>query len=161
MRGSLSIHIKKEESMAAIRKTTRQQREEFFWGWLFILPTMIGLTVLNIIPIFQTIYQSFFKTGDFGRGNIFVGLSNYQRLLADADVWQALINTLKYAVVEVVFSRLSSGISSPSQTGPQIRIGARPRSGQSLKTGHPTSSRRLNTWSRITTSRFESASSQT
>lgn len=90
--------------MAAIRKTTRQQREEFFWGWLFILPTMIGLTVLNIIPIFQTIYQSFFKTGDFGRGNIFVGLSNYQRLLADADVWQALINTLKYAVVEVVFS---------------------------------------------------------
>ncbi len=104
MRGSLSIHIKKEESMAAIRKTTRQQREEFFWGWLFILPTMIGLTVLNIIPIFQTIYQSFFKTGDFGRGNIFVGLSNYQRLLADADVWQALINTLKYAVVEVVFS---------------------------------------------------------
>lgn len=104
MRGSLSIHIKKEESIAAIRKTTRQQREEFFWGWLFILPTMIGLTVLNIIPIFQTIYQSFFKTGDFGRGNIFVGLSNYQRLLADADVWQALINTLKYAVVEVVFS---------------------------------------------------------
>ena len=90
--------------MAAIRKTTRQQREEFFWGWLFILPTMVGLTVLNIIPIFQTIYQSFFKTGDFGRGNIFVGLSNYQRLLADADVWQALINTLKYAVVEVVFS---------------------------------------------------------
>lgn len=90
--------------MAAIRKTTRQQREEFFWGWLFILPTMIGLTILNIIPIFQTIYQSFFKTGDFGRGNIFVGLSNYQRLLADADVWQALINTLKYAVVEVVFS---------------------------------------------------------
>lgn len=90
--------------MAAIRKTTRQQREEFFWGWLFILPTMIGLTVLNIIPIFQTIYQSFFKTGDFGRGNIFVGLSNYQRHLADADVWQALINTLKYAVVEVVFS---------------------------------------------------------
>lgn len=90
--------------MAAIRKATRQQREEFFWGWLFILPTMVGLTVLNIIPIFQTIYQSFFKTGDFGRGNIFVGLSNYQRLLADADVWQALINTLKYAVVEVVFS---------------------------------------------------------
>ena len=90
--------------MAAIRKATRQQREEFFWGWLFILPTMVGLTVLNIIPIFQTIYQSFFKIGDFGRGNIFVGLSNYQRLLADADVWQALINTLKYAVVEVVFS---------------------------------------------------------
>jgi ABC-type sugar transport systems, permease components len=42
--------------------------------------------------------------GDFGRGNIFVGLDNYSRLLADADVWQALSNTLRYAVVEVPIS---------------------------------------------------------
>lgn len=61
-------------------KTTGRQRSEFIWGWLFILPTVIGLIVLNIIPIFQTIYQSFFKTGDFGRGNIFVGLENYQKV---------------------------------------------------------------------------------
>jgi len=77
---------------------------EFLWGWLFILPTLIGLMILNIIPIFQTIYQSFFKMGDFGKGNIFVGLENYQKLIADSQVWQALLNTLKYAVVEVPFS---------------------------------------------------------
>ena len=40
---------------------TKRERSEFLWGWLFILPTTIGLIVLNIIPIFQTIYQSFFK----------------------------------------------------------------------------------------------------
>ncbi len=90
--------------MASIKKISLRRREEFFWGWLFILPTMVGLIVLNIIPIFQTIYQSFFKTGDFGRGNIFVGLSNYVRLINDKDVWQALANTLKYAVTEVVVS---------------------------------------------------------
>lgn len=83
---------------------TGRERSEFLWGWLFILPTTIGLIVLNIIPIFQTIYQSFFKTGDFGKGNIFVGLSNYQKVFGDGEVWQALINTLKYAVVEVPFS---------------------------------------------------------
>ena len=77
-------------------KVTSRERSEFIWGWLFILPTMIGLIVLNIIPIFQTIYQSFFKTGDFGIGNIFVGVQNYEKLFADADVWQALINTFKY-----------------------------------------------------------------
>ncbi|WZL83269.1 sugar ABC transporter permease [Vallitaleaceae bacterium 9-2] len=71
---------------------------------MFILPTMIGLFVLNIIPIFQTIYQSFFKAGAFGKGNVFVGLDNYRRMFADASVWQALINTFKYAVVEVPFS---------------------------------------------------------
>ena len=86
------------------QKTTKQKRSEFLWGWLFILPTMAGLIVLNIIPIFQTIYQSFFKTGAFGRGNIFVGLENYERLFADGSVWQALINTFKYAIVEVPFS---------------------------------------------------------
>lgn len=85
-------------------KTTGRERSEFIWGWLFILPTVIGLVVLNIIPIFQTIYQSFFKTGDFGRGNIFVGLENYQKVFADKEIWQALLNTFKYAIVEVPFS---------------------------------------------------------
>lgn len=74
------------------------------WGWAFVLPTMIGLIVLNIIPIFQTIYQSFFKTGDFGKGNIFIGLDNYAKLMGDAEVWQSVINTFKYAIVEVPFS---------------------------------------------------------
>ena len=65
---------------------TKRERSEFLWGWLFILPTTIGLIVLNIIPIFQTIYQSFFKTGDFGKGNIFIGLQNYQKVFADKDL---------------------------------------------------------------------------
>jgi len=87
-----------------IKKGTSRERNEFMWGWLFILPTMIGLIVLNIIPIFQTIWQSFFKTGDFGKGNIFIGAENYIRLLGDAEVWQSVLNTFKYAIVEVPFS---------------------------------------------------------
>ncbi len=87
-----------------IKKGTSRERNEFMWGWAFVLPTMIGLIVLNIIPIFQTIYQSFFKTGDFGKGNIFIGLDNYVKLMGDAEVWQSVINTFKYAIVEVPFS---------------------------------------------------------
>ena len=86
------------------KKVTSRERSEFRWGWAFIIPTMLGLIILNIIPIFQTIYKSFFQTGDFGRGNIFVGLENYQTMFADSQVWQALINTIKYAIVEVPFS---------------------------------------------------------
>lgn len=90
--------------MSNIKKGTSRERNEFMWGWLFILPTMFGLIVLNIIPIFQTIWQSFFKTGDFGRGNIFIGAENYIRLFGDAEVWQSVLNTFKYAIVEVPFS---------------------------------------------------------
>ncbi len=90
------------------KKVTSQERNEFIWGWIFIIPTMLGLIILNIIPIFQTIYKSFFKTGDFGRGNIFVGMENYQKMFADTQVWQALLNTLKYALMEVQFSIIIS-----------------------------------------------------
>ena len=90
------------------KKVTSQERNEFIWGWIFIIPTMLGLIILNIIPIFQTIYKSFFKTGDFGRGNIFVGMENYQKMFADTQVWQALLNTLKYALMEVPFSIIIS-----------------------------------------------------
>ena len=90
------------------KKISPREKSEFIWGWLFIAPTMIGLIILNIIPIFQTIYQSFFKTGDFGKGNIFVGGANYVKVFSDTEVWQALFNTLKYAVVEVPLSIIIS-----------------------------------------------------
>ena len=86
------------------KKGTSQARNEFIWGWIFILPTMLGLIILNIYPIIQTIIQSFYKTGAFGKGNIFIGLDNYTKMFGDPEVWQSLINTFKYAIVEVPFS---------------------------------------------------------
>ena len=80
-------------------RTTRRGRAEFIWGWAFILPTMIGLVVLNIIPIFQTIYQSFFQTGAFGKGNEFVGFDNYTQLFSDVEVWRSLLNTILYTLI--------------------------------------------------------------
>jgi multiple sugar transport system permease protein len=85
---------------------TQRRKEEAVWGLGFILPTVAGLVILNIIPIFQTIWQSFFKVGDFGRGNMFVGFQNYLSLIQDRQVWQALANTFAYAVVETPVSIL-------------------------------------------------------
>lgn len=84
-------------------KNTRN-RNTFLWGWILILPTILGLLILNIYPMFETIYQSFFKTGDFGRGNTFVGFKNYIKLINDLDVLQAVINTFKFTIVEVPVS---------------------------------------------------------
>ena len=57
--------------------------------------------ILNIIPIFQTLYLSFFKSGDFGKGNVFVGLENYSKMISDPQVWNAVGNTLKYTIIVV------------------------------------------------------------
>ena len=85
------------------KKMTPAQRTEAKWGLIFVAPTIIGLIILNFYPIFNTIYQSFCKTGDFGKGNTFVGLANYQKVIASAETWQSLWNTIKYAIIEVPF----------------------------------------------------------
>lgn len=85
-------------------KMTPSQKSQAKWGLAFVAPTMIGLIVLNFYPIFNTIYQSFFKTGDFGMGNIFVGLQNYATVLGGNEFWSSLLNTFKYAIIEVPFS---------------------------------------------------------
>ena len=84
-------------------KMTARAKNEAIWAWCFILPTILGLVILNFYPVFNTIYQSFCKTGDFGRGNVFVGLANYQAVLTAGETWHSLWNTIKYAIIEVPF----------------------------------------------------------
>jgi multiple sugar transport system permease protein len=84
-------------------KMSKAEKREATWAYAFIAPTMIGLIILNFYPIFNTIYQSFFKTGDFGKGNTFIGLGNYTKLLSNTEIWQAFWNTIKYAIIEVPF----------------------------------------------------------
>lgn len=84
-------------------KRTAAAKNESRWAWAFILPTMLGLIILNFYPAIETVYQSFCKTGDFGMGNIWVGLDNYKKAFGESETWQSLWNTIKYAIIEVPF----------------------------------------------------------
>ena len=84
-------------------KMSAAAKNEAVWAWAFITPTMLGLIILNFYPVFNTIYQSFCKTGDFGKGNKFVGLANYVTVLQASETWTSLLNTIKYALIEVPF----------------------------------------------------------
>ena len=88
---------------APAKKMTAAEKNEAKWAWAFIAPTMLGLIILNFYPAVNTVYQSFCKTGDFGRGNTFVGLANYATVLKASETWQSLWNTIKYALIEVPF----------------------------------------------------------
>jgi multiple sugar transport system permease protein len=85
------------------QQMTVREKREMIWGWAFILPTILGLVILNFYPVINTIYQSFCKTGDFGAGNTWVGLKNYKEVFAATETWQSLWNTIKYAIIEVPF----------------------------------------------------------
>lgn len=84
-------------------KMSAAAKNEAAWGYAFVAPTMLGLIILNFYPVINTVYQSFCKTGDFGKGNTFVGLANYQDVIANSETWTSLINTVKYALIEVPF----------------------------------------------------------
>jgi multiple sugar transport system permease protein len=85
------------------KKMTAAEKNETIWGLAFVAPTMLGLIILNFYPVINTIYQSFCKTGDFGKGNTFVGLANYQSVVSASETWTSLLNTVKYALIEVPF----------------------------------------------------------
>lgn len=93
------LHVDKEKRVMAKtsgRRIAGKRANEIGWAYFMVAPTIIGLIVLNIIPIFQTFYMSFFKSGAFGKGNIFIGLDNYRTLIADPQVGYAIRNTLVY-----------------------------------------------------------------
>lgn len=77
---------------------------DWLWGYFFVLPTAIGLIVLNIYPIFKTLLMSFSSSGMFGKTE-FSGVENYQKLFADissgGEVYHAIINTLVFTVASV------------------------------------------------------------
>ena len=85
------------------RPMTAKQKNEAIWAYAFVAPTIIGLIVLNFYPAIDTVWQSFCKTGDFGKGNTFVGLENYSKAFASSEVLQSILNTIKYAIIEVPF----------------------------------------------------------
>jgi len=74
---------------------------EWWWAYVFILPTTLGLGIFSIWPIFQTFYFSFTTWGAFG-GHDWSGLKNYQHVLRDHELLQASINTLIYTGVALL-----------------------------------------------------------
>ncbi len=71
--------------------------------WLFIFPTVLGLTVFRLIPIAWSFYLSFTDWNLLAKPT-FIQLGNYKELLASEDFITILLNTLQFSVVYVIGS---------------------------------------------------------
>ena len=82
-----------------------KKKSESILGMAFFGPALVLLTVFLFIPMILTLVFSFTDFFALNPGlTHFVGLENYQKVFADKEIWQALLNTFKYAIVEVPFS---------------------------------------------------------
>ncbi len=67
------------------------------WGYIFLLPFITVYVVFQLIPMFTTIYNSFFENYMSGLTQVgpnFVGLDNYKSLFVQGDIWVYTKNTL-------------------------------------------------------------------
>nr|WP_236071818.1 sugar ABC transporter permease [Streptomyces polyasparticus] len=69
--------------------------------YLFIAPFFVIFAVFGIYPLVYTAWVSMHDWEIAGKGE-FVGLANYTALFADADFWNALVNTLGMLVLATV-----------------------------------------------------------
>ncbi len=66
-------------------------------GWLLLLPAMACLALFTHWPALASFVDSFMSTPRARRPARFVGLDNYQQMLADPIFWKAMANNLWFA----------------------------------------------------------------
>ena len=74
------------------------------YGWLMVLPAAALLALFTHIPVVESLVHSFMSTDKPKRPSHFVGLDNYESLIADPIFWRALTNNLIYALGSVPLS---------------------------------------------------------
>lgn len=79
-------------------------RRETIHAWLMLLPALVVLATFMHIPAVETIIASFWSTARGARPSHFVGLKNYERMIADPVFWQAMRNNVVYALITVPLS---------------------------------------------------------
>ncbi|WP_240546576.1 carbohydrate ABC transporter permease [Paenibacillus artemisiicola] len=87
----------------------RLRRNDYFWAYLMIAPTMIGTAVFSIWPLFQTLYLGFTKWDAFGNYE-WTGTENYRRMASDPELWLSLKNTAVFTICTVPVSLVLSTI---------------------------------------------------
>lgn len=70
-------------------------------AYLFLLPSLLTLFVFAFIPLCSSIVIGFTKMDIFFTDVGFNGFKNFQRALTDSRFWNAMGNTLVFALVEV------------------------------------------------------------
>lgn len=63
---------------------------------ILLAPALLIYTFIKVLPIFWSLGLTFFE-GNVLRGLVPVGLENFTRLVGDANFWEALTFSLKYA----------------------------------------------------------------
>jgi multiple sugar transport system permease protein len=81
--------------------------DETLWGWLLILPAVLGLVLFRLWPVVASLYYSFTKY-DIISPPQWIGLANYQTMFQD-ELWLKSVQvTLHYSVLFIPLSLITA-----------------------------------------------------
>ena len=95
------------------------------WGYIFLTPFILVYIVFNLIPLFTTIFYSFyeyFRSGLDIIGPNFIGLENYIEMFKNSDIWMYAGNTLIMWVLGFVPQILVSLLLGAWFSNPSLRL---------------------------------------
>ncbi|PHP53773.1 carbohydrate ABC transporter permease [Actinomyces ruminis] len=101
--------------MPDVNRRSKSSRAQARLAWLLITPTILVLTIVIILPVFQSLRQSLYgkagldpETGFVSDVEPFIGLDNYTAIFTDAGArfWTAAWNTTLFGVVTVVLETI-------------------------------------------------------
>ena len=101
-------------SEQVVNHQSKSSKAQARLAWMLISPTVLVLTIVILIPIAQSLYQSLFgrprleDNGFFSTIEPFVGLKNYTDIFSSAGerFWVAFYNTTLFGVVTVVLETI-------------------------------------------------------
>ncbi|RKP53963.1 sugar ABC transporter permease [Cohnella endophytica] len=81
--------------MELLKRTIRRE----FWYVLFLIPGVLLFTLAVIVPLITGGRYSFTNWDGISRKLTYIGWDNYVHAVRDPDMWTALGNTFKYAII--------------------------------------------------------------
>lgn len=96
-------------AVAIPRHRRTRERHEARTGWIFMLPFVLGFTLVFLLPIGASVYSSFFQEVSDGGGlyggselvKEFVGLENYYNTVANDRFWLGILRVILYTLIQV------------------------------------------------------------
>jgi len=91
----MPLSIRKGKPMGNIKRMIRGE----MWYVLFLVPGLCLFTFAVMVPLLMGARYSFTNWDGLSKSLHYIGWDNYVRALSDSDLWDALGNTFKYAII--------------------------------------------------------------
>lgn len=89
------------------------------WGYIFLIPFIVVFVIFQLVPLVNTIYNSFFENYMSGLTQVgprFVGLDNYKALFSSGDIWTYFKNTMVLWIMCFIPQILTNGTGDPMRS---------------------------------------------